>query len=164
MVHRSGVWTQPPQPRLGSGCAYVVRASQFQHTVERVDSDRDLPRATLVGMRAQSVPNHLLPARHGRLGASAFRVPGRTLPRHAPVLGDVLEVAVALSRRALGRRKGVDSSQRLGRHRWAVERTHAWMARLRRLTVRCEERDDIHLAFALLGYTLVCLNQTERFC
>ena len=48
-------------------------------------------------------------------------------------------------------RKGVESSQRLGRHRWVVERIHAWMARLHRLTVRYEERDDIHLAFTLLG-------------
>ena len=61
-------------------------------------------------------------------------------------------------------RKGMDSSQRLGRHRWVVERTHAWMARLRRLTVRYEEREDIHLAFTPLGCALVCLNQIKRFC
>ena len=61
-------------------------------------------------------------------------------------------------------RKGVDSSQRLGRHRWIVERTHAWMARLRRLAVRYERRDDIHMAFTLLGCALVCMNQIKRFC
>ena len=61
-------------------------------------------------------------------------------------------------------RRGVDSSQRLGRHRWVVERTHAWMARLRRLTVRYERREDIHLAFTTLGCALVCLNQIRRFC
>ena len=61
-------------------------------------------------------------------------------------------------------RKGQDSSQRLGRYRWVVERTHAWMARLRRLTVRYERRDDIHLAFTLLGCALVCMNQIRRFC
>jgi transposase len=33
-------------------------------------------------------------------------------------------------------RRGVKSSQRLGRHRWVVERTLAWFARYRRLTVR----------------------------
>jgi hypothetical protein len=33
-------------------------------------------------------------------------------------------------------RRGIESSERLGRHRWVVERTHAWFARLRRLTVR----------------------------
>ena len=61
-------------------------------------------------------------------------------------------------------RRGVDTSQRLGRHRWVVERTHAWMARLRRLTVRYERREDIHLAFTTLGCALVCLNQIRRFC
>lgn len=61
-------------------------------------------------------------------------------------------------------RKGRDSSQRLGRHRWIVERTHAWMARLRRLVVRYERRDDTHMAFTLLGCSLVCLNQIARLC
>lgn len=61
-------------------------------------------------------------------------------------------------------RASLDSSQRLGRHRWIVERTHAWMARLRRLTIRYERRDPIHLAFTLLGCALVCLNQITRFC
>lgn len=61
-------------------------------------------------------------------------------------------------------RRGVESSQRLGRHRWVVERTHAWLNRLRRLAVRYERRDDIHLAFTVLGCALVCLNQIRRFC
>ena len=61
-------------------------------------------------------------------------------------------------------RRGVDSSSHLGRHRWVVERTHAWMSRFRRLTVRYEEREDIHLAFVTLGCALVCLNQIKRFC
>lgn len=61
-------------------------------------------------------------------------------------------------------RKGVQSSQRLGRHRWIVERTHAWMARLRRLATRYERRDDIHKGFVLLGCALVCINQIRRFC
>ena len=58
-------------------------------------------------------------------------------------------------------RRGIESSQRLGRHRWVVERTHAWLNRLRRLAVRHE---NIHLAFTVLGRALVCLNQIRRFC
>ncbi len=61
-------------------------------------------------------------------------------------------------------RRGVENSQRLGRHRWVVERTLAWLARFRRLTVRYERRADIHLAFTTLGCALVCLNQARRFC
>src|SRR5215203_1649571 len=49
-------------------------------------------------MRAQPVADHLFPSTDGGLGPGAFRVPGRPLPGHAPVLGDVLEVAVALRR------------------------------------------------------------------
>jgi transposase len=61
-------------------------------------------------------------------------------------------------------RRGIDSSQRLGRHRWIVERTHAWLNRARRLVVRYERRSDIHLAFVTLGCALVCLSQIRRFC
>ena len=61
-------------------------------------------------------------------------------------------------------RRGVESSARLGRHRWVVERTLAWLARFRRLTIRYERRADLHLAFTTLACALVCLNQCRRFC
>lgn len=53
-------------------------------------------------------------------------------------------------------RKGIDSSQRLGRHRWVVERTLAWLNHFRRLRVRDERRADIHQAFLTLGCALIC--------
>lgn len=46
----------------------------------------------------------------------------------------------------------------------AVERTYAWLARLRRLAVRYERGDDIHLGLTVLGCALVCMNQVGRFC
>jgi len=61
-------------------------------------------------------------------------------------------------------RRGVDTSERLGRHRWVVERTLAWLNRFRRLTIRYERRADIHEAFVTLGCALICLNQISRFC
>jgi len=61
-------------------------------------------------------------------------------------------------------RRGIERRDRLGRHRWVVERTLAWLNRFRRLTVRYERRDDIHLAFTILGCALICLNQLHRFC
>jgi transposase len=39
-------------------------------------------------------------------------------------------------------RRAIESSTRLGRHGWVVERTFAWLARFRRLTVRYERRAD----------------------
>jgi transposase len=48
-------------------------------------------------------------------------------------------------------RRGVEDSRRLGRHRWVVERTLAWLGRFRRLATRYERRADIHQAFLTLG-------------
>ena len=59
-------------------------------------------------------------------------------------------------------RRGVESSQRLGRHRWVVERIFAWLNRLRRLTIRYERRRDIHHALTALGCSLICLNALHR--
>ena len=53
-------------------------------------------------------------------------------------------------------RKGIDTSDRLGRHRRVVERTLAWLNRYRRLTIRYERRVDIHQAFLTLGCALIC--------
>jgi transposase len=44
----------------------------------------------------------------------------------------------------------------LGRWRWVVERTFAWLNQFRRLRVRYEKRADIHEAFLSLGCTLIC--------
>jgi hypothetical protein len=41
-------------------------------------------------------------------------------------------------------RRGIESSEKLGRYRWVVERPLSWMNRNRRLKVRYERRDDIH--------------------
>jgi transposase len=65
-------------------------------------------------------------------------------------------------------RRGVESSERLGRHRWVVERTLAWFARSRRLTgltVGCERRLDVLLGSHLPAAALICLRFAERwFC
>ena len=50
----------------------------------------------------------------------------------------------------------------MGRYRWTVERTFAWLSYFRRLTVRYERRADIHEAFLELGCVLVCLNYLQR--
>lgn len=62
-------------------------------------------------------------------------------------------------------RRGVESSEKLGRHRWVVERTLAWIARFRRLVVRYERRADIFEAFHHLAASLICFRFVERwFC
>jgi transposase len=55
-------------------------------------------------------------------------------------------------------RKGIESKEKLGRYRWVVERTLAWLARFRRLRVRDERLAEMHLAFLQLGCALICLS------
>jgi transposase len=94
----------------------------------------------------------------------------RTRPAklHADKAYDIPRCRQALRRRHIaGRiaRKGVESSERLGRHRWVVERTLAWLNRFRRLTVRYERRADIHEAFLTLGCILITWDAIQReFC
>jgi len=45
----------------------------------------------------------------------------------------------------------------LGKQRWVVERTIAWLHQYRRLRVRYERRADIHEAFLAIGCSLICL-------
>jgi transposase len=61
-------------------------------------------------------------------------------------------------------RRGIESSQRLGRHRWVVERTLAWLNGFRRLAIRYERRADIHQAFLTLGCAIICFQQLNRLC
>jgi transposase len=61
-------------------------------------------------------------------------------------------------------RRRIESSEKLGKHRWAVERTLAWLNQFRRLKVRYERKADIHQAFLTLGCALICLNFVNRFC
>ncbi len=62
-------------------------------------------------------------------------------------------------------RRGVERSDRLGRHRWVVERTLAWFGQFRRLVVRYERRADIHAAFLTLAAALITFRFVQRwFC
>jgi transposase len=53
-------------------------------------------------------------------------------------------------------RRGVESSQRLGRYRWVVERTVSWLAGCRRLHRRYEQKPEHFLAFVGIAATLIC--------
>lgn len=53
-------------------------------------------------------------------------------------------------------RRGVDSAERLGRHRWKVERTIAWLDGYRRLTIRYERHGRNFLGFLSLAAAITC--------
>jgi transposase len=102
------------------------------------------------------------------------RRPGRGRPRcrpgklHADKAYDCRRCRGYLRRRGIGcriARKGIESSEKLGRHRWVVERTFAWLDRFRRLTIRYERDPDQHLALLDLGCALICFNfLRSTFC
>jgi transposase len=48
-------------------------------------------------------------------------------------------------------RRGMESSTRLGRHRWKAERSIAWLAGCRRLRIRYDRDSERFFAFAMLG-------------
>jgi hypothetical protein len=53
-------------------------------------------------------------------------------------------------------RKGVESSERLGRHRWIVESCLSWFMNNRRLARRYERKAEHFQAFADLAAILIC--------
>lgn len=53
-------------------------------------------------------------------------------------------------------RPGIESGERLGRHRWKIERSIAWLFGYRRLTVRYERKGSHFLAFLGLAAALTC--------
>jgi transposase len=52
-------------------------------------------------------------------------------------------------------RRGKESSERLGRHRWKVERTQAWLVNFRKLDPRYGRRADLHQGFLDLAVSLI---------
>ena len=60
-------------------------------------------------------------------------------------------------------RRGMESKERLGRHRWVVERTFAWLNRQRRLLVRFDRQAALYEGFLTLGCALICWNVVKRF-
>lgn len=59
-------------------------------------------------------------------------------------------------------RIGVDSSERLGRHRWVVERTISWLLAFRRLAIRYDRSVTTITAVATLAITVICARRLPR--
>ena len=59
-------------------------------------------------------------------------------------------------------RRGIESKERLGRHRWVIERDFAWLNAMRRLRTRYDRRASQYLGFLHLGCALVCWNYLTK--
>ena len=89
------------------------------------------------------------------------RGPRRRKPAklHADKAYDIPDCHRILRERRIGdriARRGIETSTRLGRHRWAVERTIAWLGGYRRLTIRYERHGHLFAAFLALAATITC--------
>lgn len=89
------------------------------------------------------------------------RGPRRRKPAkvHADKAYDIPDCHRALRERCIGdriARRGIESSARLGRHRWVIERTIAWLGGYRRLTLRYECHGHFFAAFLALAAALTC--------
>jgi transposase len=59
-------------------------------------------------------------------------------------------------------RRMVESSARLGRHRWRIERTGAWLGGWRRLRIRYERSSERFYALVLLACGVICFNTLQQ--
>ncbi|MFJ8769614.1 IS5 family transposase [Streptomyces clavifer] len=59
-------------------------------------------------------------------------------------------------------RPGIESGERLGRHRWKIERSIAWLFGYRRLTIRYERKGNHFLAFLGLAAALTCYKRLVK--
>ncbi|WP_408612789.1 IS5 family transposase [Glycomyces luteolus] len=89
------------------------------------------------------------------------RGPRRRKPAkvHADKAYDIPDCHRALRDRRIGdriARRGIEPSTRLGRHRWVIERTIAWLGGYRRLTIRYERHGHLFAAFLALAAALTC--------
>lgn len=60
-------------------------------------------------------------------------------------------------------RRGIESKTKLGRHRWVIERTFAWLNRQRHLLIRFDRSARHYEGFLHLACALICLNYLNRF-
>ena len=59
--------------------------------------------------------------------------------------------------------RGTEHGSGLGRWRWVVERTFAWLHNYHRLRIRWECDPVVHMAFLTLACALICLRYLRGF-
>ena len=127
------------------------------------------------GRAARGSPDWREPERHPRSPALVDAIPplqgqwGRPRRRPDCVLGDRGYDAAAIRRGLRARHivswlamRRTPHGSGLGRWRWVVERTFAWLNQFRRLRIRYDKRVDIHEAFLSLGCALICWHSLRK--
>ncbi|MFX0574363.1 IS5 family transposase [Nocardia nepalensis] len=102
-----------------------------------------------------------LPAIRSRRGPRR-RKPGKL---HADKAYDTADLRRWVRDRAIAvriARKGIESSERLGCHRWVIEPTISWLTGYHRLNIRYDRKATHFLAFLTLAATLTCYKKLTR--
>jgi transposase len=90
---------------------------------------------------------------------------GRPTKLHADKAYDITKLRAWLRQRGPTprlARKGIESSEKLGKHRWVIERSIAWLFGYRRLTIRYERHAHLFSAFLTLAATLTCYKKLTK--
>jgi transposase len=165
-VLKSGIpWEMLPQEmRCGSGMTCWRRLKEWHEARNGIPLSVTHSAANVYDSKVfEEAVDAIEPIRKPRRGRPRKR-PNKL---HADKVYDFPRCRQALRKRGITpriARRGIESSEKLGRYRWVVERTLSWVNRNRRLKVRYERRDDIHQAFLDLGCALICWRYVQRLC
>ncbi len=102
-----------------------------------------------------------IPAIKSRRGPRR-RKPGKL---HADKAYDHTELRDWVRNRGIGvriARKGIESSQKLGKHRWVIERSIAWLFGYHRLNIRYERYANHFCGFLTLAAALTCYKKLAK--
>lgn len=131
-------------------------------------SDRDGLPLTVGISAANTHDSHALKPLVNALRATrSHRGPRRRKPvkLHADKAYDIPALRHWLRRRGIIpriARKGIESAEKLGKHRWVIERSIAWLTGYRRLTIRYERKPNHYLAFLTLAATITCYKKLPK--
>jgi transposase len=83
---------------------------------------------------------------------------------HAPTIPSLLANVAQFHHKAGQLRVGSGRAgpARLGRHRWTIERTGAWLGGFRRLRIRYERCAERFYALAMLACSVICSNALQQ--
>jgi transposase len=152
---RGGDDTGPnPVDRGKRGSKYHLVVDRRGIPLSGLVTAANIPDLTQLESLVDAIPPIIGP--RSRPGRPRFR-PAKL---HADKAYDSKEKRRALRARGIApriARRGIESSERLGRYRWIVERTLAWLLGFRRLGIRYERGSDILQGLLYLACSLVCV-------
>jgi transposase len=145
-----------PVDRAKPGCKLHLAGEGTGLPLSLLVTAANTPDATVFEALLEDIPKVRTPAGGRR---------SRPDKCHADKAYDQRRCRGYLTRRAIKvriARRGVESSARLGRHRWKAERSIAWLAGCRRLRIRYERDSERFFAFAMLACARLCYNRLPQ--